>query len=251
MRRRYLLTTFILMAATYFIIGQVLGPGHLEASEATEKAEPAPVFADEVRFRQLMAVLEHSAKGRQLLYLKKTYQVGVIFEAGYGSRFRQDLNLIIMDDGYDSIKAALFFAHEMYHAQTFHEGTKADIKSESRESYVAKKLMEESIGMALSVQIKLELEAANFSMVGLTLPLETRYRKAFQAAVDRTRAEETNPSEVELQAIGHQAGTKAIYDAFASGTVKTSNTYEPYPEYYARDWEEAHPVKVLLANLFD
>jgi hypothetical protein len=251
MRRLILLTTFILMAAAYFAIGQLLGPEDRGASVEAGNIEPAPAVADEARFERIAAVLEQSDTGRQLLTLKESHRVGVFFEAGYGSRFRQDLNLILMDDGYDAVKAALFFAHEMYHAQTFHEGTKADIKAETRETYVAKKLMEEAAGMAISVRIKMELEVANLSMAGVTLPLESQYRDAFQAAVERTRAGGTNLSEVELRAIGHQAGTQALYDAFASGEVKTSNTYEPYPEYYARDWEEAHPVKVSLANLFE
>ena len=54
----------------------------------------------------------------------------------------------------------------------------------------------------------------------------------------------------ELQAIGKEAGTQALYDAFASGEVKTSNTYEPYPEYYEQDWDEAHPMQVFLIDLF-
>ena len=251
MRRLILLTTFILMAVAYFAIGQLLGLEDRGASVEAASIEPAPAVADEARFERIATVLKQSDTARQLLNLKESYQVGVLFEAGYGSRFRQDLNLILMDDSHEPVKAALFFAHEMYHAQTFHEGTKADLKSESRDSYVAKKLMEEAVGMAISVQIKMELEAADLSMAGLTLPLESQYREAFQAAVERAQAEGTNPNEAALRAIGHEAGTLAIYNAFASGKVKTSNTYEPYPEYYARDWEEAHPVKASLANRFE
>jgi hypothetical protein len=192
MQRQYLITTVIIISVTFLAIGQILELADRRALEEVEKAQPAPVVADIERFEQIATVLEQSPTGRELLNLKETYDVAVIFEAGSGSRFRQNSNLILLDASYDTVKAALFFAHEMYHAQTFHEGTKADLKSESREAYVAEKLMEEAVGMAVSVQVKMELEAANLSIDGLTMPLETQYRDAFQAAKDQARAAGTN-----------------------------------------------------------
>ena len=245
-----LIGILVLGAGFFLNSGSASGINGKDQPAPEMRTNPAPVEEEDTRFEQMEAVLNQSATGRQLLTLKETYRVGVQFETGCGSRFRQNSNLILLDANHDPIKAALFFAHEMHHAQTLHEGNKADLKSESRQTYVNLKLREEAEGMVASIQVKMELEKTGLQAANVTLPLEDHYRQAYQATVGQARLSEASLSERQLEATGRTAGQQALYEAFASGEVKTSNTYEPYPEYYGRDWDEAHPIKALVAGLF-
>lgn len=248
MQRRNLLVLVILIALSLPLLTAFAGLAKsLEPGANVE--EPAPSHEDIARFQQVAEVLRNSETGRMLLALKEAYQVDVKFEAGAGSRFRREPNLILLDADHEPMKAALYFAHEMHHARYLHEGRKAELKVDSRQDYISKKLREEAEGMVVSIQVKMELEAADLPASEITLPLETLYRAAHQAAVEGASSGMLVPDEADLGTIGETAGEQALFKAFASGEVKTSNSYEPYPDYYGRDWDEAHLVKAYIAGL--
>ena len=240
----------VLPVVSLYISGNIAGINRQDQAAPAMRTNPAPVLAVSAHFEQIEAVLNQSATGRQFLNLKEAYRVSVQFEAGYGSRYRQNTNLILLDSNLDPVKAALFFAHEMHHARTLHEGNKADFKSEARQAYVNFKLQEEAEGMMASIQVKMELEKIGLHVANITLPLENQYRQAYQVASDQTKLSDATLNENQLDNIGRSAGLQALYEAFASGDVKTSNTYDSYPDYYGRDWDRAHPVKAFIADIF-
>ena len=246
----------VILFVTFLLIAGVALFSHLRSEYAAgdieqEQAAPAagPNYAPEVKagayFEQIAAILNQSETGRHLLKLNELYDVNIQFEAGNGFRFRQDSNLILLDSTSDLFKAALFFSHEMHHARTYHEGNKANIKEESRSTYVNLKLQEEAEGMITSIQVKMELEQSGLQITNIILPLEDHYRRASQAAKDSARISNAPLSDEQLDDLGRKAGKQALYKAFASGEVNTSNTYESYPEYYGRDWDEAHLLKAF------
>ena len=245
-----LLGIIIFAAVSLFISGNIAGINRQDQAAPAIDSNQASTLIESAHFEEIASVLDQSTTGRHLLNLKEEYMVNVQFEAGYGSRYRQNTNLILLDSNLDPVKAALFFAHEMHHARTLHEGNKADFKSESRQAYVNLKLQEEAEGMIASILVKMELEKIGLHIADITLPLENQYRTAYQVASDRARLSNTSLRGDQLDSIGRMAGQQAMYEAFASGEVKTSNTYEPYPDYYGRDWDKVHPFKALIADIF-
>ena len=211
---------------------------------AMETLQP-PAIVESRRFNQVEAILKRTATGRHLLHLKETYEVNVQFEEGGGSRFRKRTNLILLDTDRDPIEAAIFFAHEMHHAQVLHEGSQADPKSEARQAYIELKLWEEVAGMMASFQVKMELEQIGIPVAEIRLPLENLFRWAHKVATQQARLSDPRLSEQQLESIGQAAGEQTLYDAFASGNIKTSNTHEPYPSKFGRRWDEAHHVQTV------
>lgn len=248
MQRRHLITITFFAAVFLLSAGYALGGvGVVRATPGTV-VEPAPTPEDKARFEQVVMVLNQSATGSYLLGLKEAYKVKVRYEAGQGSSFMQAANRIRLEAGLAPVKAALIFAHEMNHAQTFHEGSKAHRKSESRQAYVYQMLWEEAEGMAVSIQVKMELERNGVDVANITLPLEDDYRQAYQDAVDQARRTAPMRSAEQLDAFGKAAGVQALYGAHLRGETSTSNTHETVLDYYGRLWDEVHPVYAFLAS---
>lgn len=250
MKRRQLITISFTAAFIILIAGYLLGSFGEDQVAPRNVSEPAPNLEDELRFEQLATVLNQSDSGRYLLGLKEAYRITVRFEAGHGSTFNQDANRILLDANHDAVKAGLYFAHEMHHARTLLEGKKADIRSESRQSYIDKKLREEAEGMVASIRVKMELEEIGVDVTGITLPLENSYRQAYQEAAKEAGLSAPSLSPQQLDSIGMAAGEQALFGAFASGEITTSNTHEPYTDYYGKAWDEVHPFMAFVAYLF-
>ncbi|MGW8181516.1 MAG: hypothetical protein ACWGQW_22535, partial [bacterium] len=178
--------------------------------------------------------------GSDLLELQKTYHVSVQFEEGRGSRFRGSSNLILLDLRHDAVKAAMYFAHEMVHAQSFNEGKSADIESESRQAYIDLKIREEVEGMMASFLVKMELEHIGVDVAETDFPMEIIFYRAYQAAIEQAGQMDSSLSAQELEATAQAAGAQALFDAFSSDRIRTSNTHEPYTDYFAARWDEAN-----------
>ncbi len=245
-----ILGILILVAVLQSTSGKNEGANGQEQAAPAMEANPRQARVDRDQFEAIAAILRQSATGRHFLGLKEVYLLEIQYETGLGSRFRQTENLIVLDSNLDAYKAALIFAHEMHHARVYHEGTKADLNSEARQTYIDLKLKEEVEGMVASIQVKMELEMAGLPVAEIKLPLENHYRQAFQIASDQARRADPALSASLLESIGQNAGENALYEAFASGEVKTSNTFEPYPDYYGRDWDRAHPFQAFIADVF-
>jgi hypothetical protein len=219
-----------------------LAPGARLAEDAAPDTAVAlvPVAEVSARFDQVATVLSKSVTGSELLEMQETYHVSVQFEEGHGSRFRKGSNLILLDTRHDPVKAAMYFAHEMVHAQSFNEGKSADIDSESRQAYIDLKIQEEVEGMVASFMVRMELRRIGVDVAETNFPMEDTFHQAYQAATEQAGQMDSSLRAQELEAIGQAAGAQALFDAFSSGKIRTSNTHEPYTEYFATRWDEAN-----------
>lgn len=249
MKRRHLTTITLVLVLLLSSTSYVLASREGDQTTPGIEDEAAPSLEDKARFAELAKVLNRSATGRDLLALRKAYKVVVRFEAGHGSSFMQAANRIRLDSSLEPVNAALIFAHEMNHARTFHEGRKVHRKSASRQEYIDRMLWEESEGMAVSIQVKMELEANGVDVADISLPLENDYHQAYQEAVDLARESALSLSDGLVDAIGKDAGVQALFDAHLRGETRTANTHEPCIDYYGRLWDEAHPFLAFVSNL--
>src|SRR5690606_23627025 len=126
------------------------------------------------------------------------------------------------------------FVHEMNHAHYHHAGLKADING-TRDDYVTGKLHEEAEGTVLSIRAKMELEEATGGSLSSEYPLEQEYREAYNAQIEAGESVE----------VAQQAGLERVIQGFWDGEVVTSVRVDgrklPYPDYYGRAWDRAHP----------
>ncbi len=249
MKWRHLITIVFVAAVFFSTVGLAFGDNENDEALPTSVAEPVLTLEEKARFQQVVKVLNKSATGSHLLGLKEAYKIKVRYASGQGSSFMQAANRIRLEADFAPVKAALIFAHEMNHAQAFHEGNKAHRKSDSRQAYVQKMLWEESEGMAVSIQVKMELERNGVDVADIALPLEDDYRHAYQEAVEQARRTAPTTSARQLDAVGKAAGVQALYDAHLRGETSTSNTHETVLSYYGRMWDEVHPVKAFMASL--
>lgn len=249
MRLRHLTIIAFILMVFYLNAGHALASHDAYRATSTLVSEPGPTLEDKARFEQLATVLKQSEIGRNLLAMKDAYEVHVRFEAGVGSSFMQAANRIRLDTALDPVNAALIFAHEMNHARAFHEGEKAHRKSDSRQAYIHQMLWEESEGMAISIQVKMELAEQGVDVEGTVLPFEDVYRQAYKSAIDRSRLLSPSLSADQLHAIGRAAGAQVLFEAHLRGETRTSNTHETCFEYYARLWDEVHPIRSFVATL--
>lgn len=244
-----------LVTITFLSVAFLLSAGHIPANYEGDQIRPivaterAPTPEDAARFEQLANLLRQSETGRDMLALKETYQVAVRFEAGGGSSFGSASNRILLESNLEPVDAALVFVHEMHHARTLHEGTKANRETDSRQAYINQMIWEETEGMLVSIRVKTELETNGVIVTDLTLPYEEEYRWAYQNAVELARATSPGLSDQGLDAIGMTAGRQALFDTHMRGEPITATTHEIYLDYYGRLWDEAHPIwAYVLSN---
>lgn len=154
-------------------------------------------------------VLNQSTTGCYLLGLREAQKVTVRIDTGQGLSFNQAANCILLETNRAPVSAARLFVHEMNHAQTFHEGRKPHRKSDSRQAYIDQMLWDEVKEMAVSVQVKIELEENGFDLASVTLPFENDCRQAYEEAVGWAQLSSTAATSAQqLKAVGIEAGVK-------------------------------------------
>ncbi|MDX1616321.1 MAG: DUF6782 family putative metallopeptidase [Candidatus Promineifilaceae bacterium] len=250
MKRRHLIAILFIATSFFLSAGFALANGEGNQAAPVAVAESAPTLEDGARLEELAVLLGQSTTGGQLLELKEAYQVNVRFVSGQGSSFNQAANRIRLDSSMAPLKAALIFAHEMHHARTFHEGKKAHRRSLSRQVYVTQMLWDESQAMAVSIQLKMELEENGVDVTGASMAFEDDYIRAYRIAAAQARLSDASADAQQLDAIGQEAGVQALYETHLRGETRTANTKEACRDYYGRQWDEANPIKALLASLF-
>jgi hypothetical protein len=213
-------------------------PTALATAEQTAPVSWQPVSEfDRQRYDEISAVLNQIATGRMTLSLIDKYEVGIYFEAGGGSYFNPNTNEIVLEANHEPVRAALALVHEVTHARYLHEGSTADILSDSRQAYIEKKVGEEVAGVVRSIEAKMELEAAGVDVSELWYTLEYPYRTARETAIENARDNKPDSSDASLEAIGREAGRQAVFEGFMNGKTWTSVTKESYPDYYGGDWD--------------
>jgi hypothetical protein len=196
-------------------------------------------------FADLKRICKAVPTGMEAIAIMDTHSVGYIYgAAGGGSFFDSPTNKMTLDPNEDTTNAALTFVHEMNHAKYFHEHRSADVMKLSKKAYVKKMVEEEAEGTVKSIEAKIELEGTTIDVSGAGFPLETQYRQAYQAAIDKLKKKKKKPpySDDELKKQGRAAGKQRVIKGFMKGEVQTSNTGESYPVYYGKDWKDNHPA---------
>lgn len=261
-----------------------------EAAEAAHAgAEPGPKDAkkddapkdfskmsDDERWKAVQDFIKASPTGQHALDLQKKYSIAIKWQPGGGSYYDSSDKSMVLDSAVDAELVALNFVHEMNHAEFDKEGKGAEgkdknISTMSREDYVAAMLDEEVKGTCLSIETKMELEAAG-QKVASKFPLEDEYRAAYDkatggkkddaktapkdgkkeadpagssasGAAEAPKADAPKAGGKELDPAGKKAGYDAVLKGFKDGLVVTSNTNEKYPDYYGSAWDKANKGK--------
>jgi hypothetical protein len=133
------------------------------------------------------------------------------------------------------------FVHEMNHAQNHNERTEADVTNPNRAAYVDSELREEAHGDALANQSARELRDDGVPLTN-SAQNQAAYDRGYQKGVDDARAADPHLSPQDADAAGRRAGEQAVLDDYRAGRVKTSNTNQPYPQYYGNRWDNHHPA---------
>jgi type VI secretion system secreted protein VgrG len=131
----------------------------------------------------------------------------------------------------------------MNHGEAHNENRDADIENQNRDDYVNTQLTEETEGVIRSIEARDELiDAGHDSASATNYPLQDEYHDAYNQAVTDARAANPNLTDAEAAEIGRAAGRQRVHDGFTNGEVQTSNTHEPYPDYYGGAWDGHHPT---------
>jgi len=202
-----------------------------------------PRAGEDARITAMRTLLADSERGRHALEVYDRYGVQPSFRAGEGSTFNGTNNNMNINPTQTPERQALGFVHEMNHAEAHHENTDADIATQSRADFVNTELNEETEGVIRSIEARNELIDAGHNNVSATnYPLQNEYQQAYNQGVADARAADPNISDADAAVAGQQAGRQRVRDGFNNGEVQTSNTNQPYPDYYGSAWDRRHPA---------
>ncbi len=200
-----------------------------------------PRPGEDPRMTAIRNTLADSAKGRQALEIYDQNGIEPTFRPGEGSTYDSTNNTVNLDPTENSTTSALTFVHEMQHGQEANEGTSGDIDNMGRDEYVDEMLQEEVDGTVRSIEARNELAENGTDVSGAHFPLENEYQTAHDQAVADARAADPNISDADAEAAGRAAGRQRVQDGFDNGEVVTSNTNDPYRDYYGNSWDGHHP----------
>jgi len=198
------------------------------------------------KFEEAEKVLKSSDTGKEALDVVTKYKIDVKEgAAGGGSEYSASENAMKIDSTESAVDVALTFVHEVNHAKAYHEGKWAEPTKLSRDEYIKAEINEEAEGTVKSIEAKMELEGTKIDVSKASFPLESQYRKAYKAAVDKAKAEDPKKSDADLKAIGRKAGLARVVKGFYDGEVIISTSKAPvtYPVYYGNIWDEKNKKK--------
>ncbi|UZN04726.1 DUF6782 family putative metallopeptidase [Cellulomonas sp. S1-8] len=172
-----------------------------------------------------VAALLQTERGREILQWLADQGIPVrdSFQGSYW-----DGTAIFIDTANTDMETVRTLVHEYNHALNDAEGTSADIDADSRDDYVNGMLDEETQGVVEEIRAARELQDA-----GVTMPTDvsdTTYWDAYDQAVADGGDEQQ----------ARDAAFAAVRNLFLDGTFVTSNTGDPYDDYYGDAWDERH-----------
>lgn len=135
---------------------------------------------------------------------------------------------IFVDTGNTDLETVRTLVHEANHAQSDAAGESPDIDADSRDEYVNGMLDEETRGVVEEIVASRELEDR-----GVTMPTDISddtYWDAYDDAVAGGRSEQQ----------ARDDAFAAVRNLFLDGTFVTSNTGDPYDDYYGDAWDRHH-----------
>jgi hypothetical protein len=181
--------------------------------------------------------LNTSAQGRHALEVFERNNVQVTTNPGgtaYGS------NTVNMDPARADSETS--FVHEMRHAEADHDGTSANVQTQTRADYIDTQLREDANAERRRYEAQDEMNAAG----GTPVVDNSSTRPTFVAARDaeraRLQAAEPGISEAELTRRSNDAGEAAILQDYRNGNINTGNTNPPqsYVDYWGQDYDNRH-----------
>jgi hypothetical protein len=239
----------------YFGAGKAPGKDALTAHELTHVVQQtgllqkAPKKAS--KFEAIKDILNTIPTGKSALKLMEYHKVKVVFKKGGGSYYNPSSTSMVIDSNEAPADAALTFVHEMNHARYDKEGITGKVKDQSRDDYVNQMVEEEAEGTVKSIEAKIELEGGGTVDVSkASFPLEKQYRLAHNAKIKEEEAKfpgkersEVDAIKLFLPGIARNAGKNRVIKGFMDGDVVTSNTKEPYKDYYGKYWDKVNKKK--------
>jgi hypothetical protein len=202
--------------------------GDGDREELPPNPEPAPL-ADVPKGldpdSDLVKAMQSTERGREALQWLADNNIKIVINSAKNGAW-WDGSKIVMGNGYDDPAVLI---HEVNHAKSTKEGRKPDIGKFTREDYVNGMIAEETEGVVQQIQAAQEFRRAGHTVP--TQPGETVYNNAYQ------NAKANGASEAEAR----QAARDAIEQQFRNGNFRTSNTNEPYLDYYGNAWDRRHP----------
>ena len=174
---------------------------------------------------ETVRTLLQTERGRELLQWLADNGI-TVRESSQGSWW--DGSDIYLDTSTTPLEAVRTLVHELNHAQADADGSSPDIMRDSRDDYVEGMLDEEARGVVEEILAARELEKA-----GVTMPTDISddtYWDAYETAKKAGRNEKQ----------ARDAAFAAVRNLFLDGTFVTSNTGDPYDEYYGDAWDRNH-----------
>jgi len=238
------------------------------AAAVAQQPAPAPAaaaapFDEAKRFEDIKKILDSIPSGKAALKIKDDLKISVKFVRDAGVAFDANTDTMIMDPNYSLAMSAMAFVHEITHAKAravaltgdvkslpqgdiakaMVSGAVSDLMSLTRAEYVKRRVEEEAEGTVKSIEAKIELEGTKLDVSKDIFPLEKQYRDAYKDAVAKAKKADPLITEDAAANLGREAGKQRVINGFMSNEVETSNTHEPYPIYYGKDWDRFHPKK--------
>lgn len=176
--------------------------------------------------------LASTPRGRRILQWLHDNGIEVVIDPGATGAYYSN-GVMTLGPGHQEAGTVI---HEANHAVWDKEGRSADAQSMSKDDYVSLAIEEEAEGVWLEVVYAKERRDS-----GQTVSpdiAEQRYDGAYQTAYDAAVASGQSPSSA--HATADQAGRDAIEQMFYDGTYVTSNTGDPYSDYYGDYWESVN-----------
>jgi len=176
--------------------------------------------------------LASTARGRRILQWLHDNGIEIIIDPGATGAFYSD-GVITLGSGHIDAGTVI---HEANHAVWDEEGRSAEAQSMDKDDYVSLAIQEEAEGVWLEVVYAKERREAGQDVEPDIA--EDRYDDAYQPAYDAAIASGQTPSQA--HAAADQTGLDAIEQMFYDGTYVTSNTGDPYDDYYGDFWESVN-----------
>lgn len=226
------------------VVQRHMGPSiALPSSKVTGTGQKSVTAAK--RQKAVEGLLVDSAIGKKALKIANDNAVVIDWQfAGAGSTFNGSANTVNLNKDLGDEDSALVYVHEMNHAGAFHAGLTPDVMALDRDTYVNTLLAEETEGTVQAIEAKHEIEKSSGGIfrkpkkMKATFASEDLFWKKYNEAKE---AQPKGASTEKKNAAARKAGWDAIRAAFGDGTIITSNTLQPYTEYYGDFWDQCHP----------
>lgn len=176
--------------------------------------------------------LASTERGRRILQWLHDNNIEVVIDPGATGAYYSN-GVMTLGPGHQEAGTVI---HEANHAVWDKEGRHADASSMSKDDYVSLAIEEEAEGVWLEVVYAKERRDAGETVSADSA--EQRYDGAYQTAYDAAIA--SGDSVASAHAAGDRAGRDAIEQMFYDGTYVTSNTGDPYSDYYGDYWESVN-----------